>query len=239
MRSQYIEDAIKVLYQLAEVLPVTGRQCVVPLNELIGAYNLVCIEMATLTSEAASNYLLQRGAILQPQDQVSKEPLAGYVYVSKSVGYIFVEKDDLLVRRRFSVAHELGHYVLHFLPLLQQIAQAEYERIEITEALAWSNAEEEEAEEPPQGKVQPLQAELEELLPPYEQMELEANQFAAELLMPGLLVRELVQRFAVDCRGDDLVWRIATEMMMSRAAVKVRLRSLDLLPATAGVHKQG
>lgn len=234
-----IENSIKALFQLAEVPLVIGQHHVVPLNELVGAYNLVCIEMATLTSEDASNYLLQRGVILQPLHLVSKEPLAGYVYVSKRVGYIFVEKDDPLGRRRFSVAHELGHDVLHFLPLLEHTTHAEHELLEITEALTWGNVEEEEAEEPPQGKVQPLRAELEKLLPSYEQMELEANQFAAELLMPELLVRELVKRFAVDCRGDDLVWRLATEMMMSRAAVKVRLHSLALLPTPAGVHEEG
>lgn len=234
-----IENAIGELYQLAEVPPVTGKKHVVPLNDLVGAYNLACIEMLALTSEAASNHLLQRGVILQPLRLVSREPLAGYVYISKRVGYIFVEKDDPLGRRRFSVAHELGHYVLHFLPLLDHSTHADYELVEITEALTWGNAEEEEAEAPPQGNVQPLQSELVALLPSYDQMELEANQFAGELLMPELLVRELVQRFAVDCRGDDLVWRLATEMMMSRAAVKVRLRSLGLLPIPVGAHEEG
>jgi len=36
-----------------------------------------------------------------------------------------------------------------------------------------------------------------------------------------------------------LIWRLATEMMMSRAAVKVRLHSLALLPTPAGVHEEG
>ena len=79
---------------------------------------------------------------------------------------------------------------------------------------------------------QGVQADISIHLPPYEQMENEANQFAAELLMPVENVQHLLSRYAADCRGDDLVWRLATEMMVSRAAMRWRLRELHLLPLT-------
>jgi len=76
---------------------------------------------------------------------------------------------------------------------------------------------------------------LESLLPTYEQMEQEANQFAAELLMPEVIVRRLVEKYATDCRGDDLNWRLATEMLVSGTAMKRRLRELQL-PQIDTVH---
>jgi Zn-dependent peptidase ImmA (M78 family) len=61
-------------------------------------------------------------------------------------------------------------------------------------------------------------------------MEREANQFAAELLMPQPLVTELVARYAPQFQGEDLVWRLATELLVSRAAMRWRLKGLDFLP---------
>jgi Zn-dependent peptidase ImmA (M78 family) len=225
--SQRIEEATKELFSLAELPQTMEKLRIVPLNDLVGMYNLICTEIVGLTSEVASSFLLQRGAILNPLDVISKEPLAGYIYVGRSMGYIFVEKRDLLVRRRFSIAHELGHYVLHFLPLIEQFEQEEGEFIEIIETLLPPD-EDKDAEELPKGKVYAQQTKLESLLPPYEQMEQEANQFAAELLMPEVIVRRLVEKYAADCRGDDLNWRIATEMLVSGAAMKRRLRDLQL-----------
>lgn len=226
--SRSIEIAIRELYQLAEVPQPAEKQYIAPLNELVGVFNLRCIEIAGLTSEEASHYLLRQEVIAESLSTCSREPLAGYIYVGRSVGHIFVEKNDLLVRRRFSVAHELGHYVLHFLPLVEQLEQ-DGEPIEIIEAL---NTTDEEAQEPPVGKVYLLaRPDLEALLPPYGRMEYEANQFAAMSLMPDETVRGLVQAYATDCRGEDLIWRLATEMLVSKEAMKWRLRHLNLLPA--------
>jgi Zn-dependent peptidase ImmA (M78 family) len=235
--SQRIEEAIKELFRSAELLQAMEKLRVIPLNDLVGMYNLICTEITGLTSEVASNFLLQKGAIFNPLDVASKEPLAGYIYVGRSMGYIFVEKRDLLVRRRFSIAHELGHYVLHFLPLIEQFEQDGDEFIEIIEALS-SPGEDEDAEELPKGKVYAQQTKLESLLPTYEQMEQEANQFAAELLMPEVIVRRLVEKYATDCRGDDLNWRLATEMLVSGTAMKRRLRELQL-PQITGLDYAG
>jgi Zn-dependent peptidase ImmA (M78 family) len=226
--SQSIEAAICELYQLAEVPQQTEKRYITPLNDLVGIFNLRCIEIAGLTSEEASCYLLRQGVIAEPLSACNREPLAGYIYVGRSVGHIFVEKNDLLVRRRFSVAHELGHYVLHFLPLIEQLEQ-DGEVIEIIEAL---NKADEGAEEPPMGKVYlPFRTDLEALLPPYERMEYEANRFAATLLMPDETVKRRVHVYAADCRGEDLIWRLATELLVSKEAMKWRLHNLDLLPA--------
>jgi Zn-dependent peptidase ImmA (M78 family) len=200
------------------------------LNELLGGYNLTCIELIGLTSETASHFLMRRGAIFEPIHSANQEPLAGYIYVDSRNGYIFVERNDLLVRRRFSVAHEFGHYVLHFYPLLHAERLSDsYEPLEITEGLALFSADED-ADDLPEGRVvhaSHLQ------LPSYDQMEKEANQFAAELLMPAEAVQYLFTRYAPNCHGDDLIWRLATELLVSGAAMRRRLRDLHLLPLVA------
>jgi Zn-dependent peptidase ImmA (M78 family) len=85
-------------------------------------------------------------------------------------------------RRRFTIAHEIGHFVLH----PQRLAP---ERGGAVNA-AWQGQER------------------------------EADQFAAELLMPAALVREAVLE-----HGDDLR-RLADRFDVSRKAMQVRLRSL-------------
>ena len=228
--SQTITDAIAELYRICAMRPPTQQERVVVLNELLGGYNLTCIELVGLTSEVASHFLMRRGAIFEPIGSANQEPLAGYIYVDSSNGYIFVERDDLLVRRRFSVAHEFGHYVLHFYPLLRAERPSDsYEPLEITEGLALFSADED-ADDLPEGRV----VHTPDLhLPPYDQMEKEANQFAAELLMPAEAVQYLFTRYAPDFRGDDLIWRLATEMLVSGTAMRRRLRDLHLLPLVA------
>lgn len=228
--SQTITDAIAELYCISAMTPPTQQERVVVLNELLGGYNLTCIELVGLTSEAASHFLMRRGAIFEPIGSANQEALAGYIYVDSSNGYIFVERDDLLARRRFSVAHEFGHYVLHFYPLLRaQRLGDSYEPLEITEGLALFSADED-ADDLPEGRV----VHASHLhLPSYNQMEKEANQFAAELLMPAEAVQYLFTRYAPDCRGEDLIWRLATEMLVSGAAMRRRLRDLHLLPLVA------
>jgi Zn-dependent peptidase ImmA (M78 family) len=228
--TQSIEAVIAELYRIADIPRPTGTQGVVLLGELIGGYNLTCAEIVGLTSEAASNFLLRRGAILEPVDNTNQEPLAGYIYVNKTSGHIFVERDDFLVRRRFSVAHELGHYLLHFMPWIASGAfEDEYETVEITEALTPSSPEED-ADDLPLGQVRiSQQTECLPQFPSYGQMEREANEFAAELLMPMEVIRELMLHYAADCRGDDLIWRLSSEMLVSRAAMRWRLRELHAL----------
>lgn len=77
---------------------------------------------------------MQQGVMVENPDMMGHDELAGFLYVNTSYGCIFVEANDRLTRRRFSVAHELGHYLLHFLPLLEG-AERDQEYLELTEAL--------------------------------------------------------------------------------------------------------
>jgi Zn-dependent peptidase ImmA (M78 family) len=227
----FIRDAVTQLYRTAELSEPTSRRCIAPLGELVGTFNLTCTELAQLTQPAAMHYLLERGGIVELPEMDSPEPLAGFLHVDIHYGSIFVEVEDPLVRRRFSVAHELGHYLLHFQPLLS-MAKEDDEYCELTDALSRADAllhEEHTEGQPAVAAEETFIRNKQQLLPPFGQMEWEANQFAAELLMPFEVIEGLLARFVTYLRGDDLIWRMATEMLVSGESVQKRLSKLGLL----------
>jgi hypothetical protein len=226
-----LDRAIRELYATTGA-PRPSLCCpTVRLAELIGALNLTCSELGGLTQASAAQELARRGALLEEEGR-SGEPLAGFLYAVSGYGSIFVEQDDLVTRRRFSAAHELGHYLLHFRPLLEQ-TEEEAGPLEVCEALPRGN-DESEPDDMPHGQILlPLpELHMRQLLP-LAQMEREANRFAAELLMPSALVRELAGRARRHFSDEDLIWRLATDLLVSRAAMRWKLRSLGLLPHEA------
>jgi Zn-dependent peptidase ImmA (M78 family) len=186
--------------------------------------NVTCTELAGLTDQAAVDFLLRRGAIVEPPSQLGREPLAGFLYAGASFGSIFVERNDLVVRRRFSAAHELGHYLCHFRPFLSAI-ENDGEPMLDSFPIAEPEAE---PGDLPVGEIN-APGVMEFFGFTFEQMEREANQFAAELLIPGALVTDLGARYAPYFVGEDLVSRLASDMLVSRAAMRWRLRRLGLL----------
>jgi len=221
---------IDQLYQETGVEPSTsgnGRY-ITPLGELISSFNLVSKELVGLSPRAALQYLSQQGALIETTEEVGLDALAGFLYASTSYGCIFVEADDHFVRRRFSAAHELGHYLLHFQPLLL-MAEQDHEYPEFTEALYRGSVDDPEATESGRvGKTE--QYILQHRLPPEAQMEYEANQFATELLMPEGTVREIFARAMLRMNDDDLTAYLAREMLVSLEAMRWRLRNFGLLP---------
>ena len=215
------------LYETTGIAQPCEEQSIVPLSQLIGSFNLVCIEMPFLTQARALQYLADHGVLVETVD-VSFTPLedalAGFLFVNSLSGCIFVEQKDVLVRRRFSVAHELGHYVLHFQPLLVQ-AEQEQSYFELCEAQRSQVLGDHNSSEAGGYIEITEEGHLQRPSSPYHQMEREANQFAAELLMPA----ELVQRLVVHWRlleGDDFVRHLATEMLVSVESMSIRLQEL-------------
>jgi hypothetical protein len=222
MSTSVIADAVANLYLELSLPQPTVEQSVIALSTLVSSFNLMCAELSGLTIPVAGEFLLRRGGVIEPPETLTAEPLAGFLYATPNYGCIFVERDDLFVRRRFSAAHELGHYVLHFRPRFSEsLLQGE----PLLEALPRSDEEAEPGEFPlgqialPSVDNQPL---------PFEQMEREANEFAAELLMPVGIVQALIDRYRRYLDGEDLFRRLASEMLVSRAAVRWRLRNLGV-----------
>ena len=59
-----------------------------------------------------TEYLRREGV---PADDLGDpaDVLAGFVFAAGRVGWAFVRAADPLPRRRFTAAHELGHFVMH------------------------------------------------------------------------------------------------------------------------------
>ena len=67
-------------------------------------------EVANLTPVSAAAYVGREGPWLL--DRAEERSLHGCVIVSRSGGAILVEKSDDEAEKRFTIAHEVSHYIL-------------------------------------------------------------------------------------------------------------------------------
>jgi Zn-dependent peptidase ImmA (M78 family) len=225
-----IKSAITEVYKTAEIDPTSlGNFGIVPLRILIGAFNLECIELPNLSAKAAIEFLSKYDSTIQQDGGVDETLLAGYIYVTTSFGCIFVNQSDRITRRRFSVAHELGHFLLHFRPILDALKR-EGEIVSFHHA-DQTVADDETEDDYTQGKNNMAShntalIDYEGYLPSFNQMEVEADAFASELLIPNNI---LMVRLASLNLIDDLLGRhLATEFLVSRSAMERRLKELEL-----------
>jgi Zn-dependent peptidase ImmA (M78 family) len=151
---------------------------------------------------------------------------------------ILYEENEASQRQNFSIAHELGHYFLHYLPLMQPSEQPtlfELEDLEPDEPVRYfrcdsseistGETEEEASSLKAVLKDTQEQAKLAKIISfkqRADRYEWEANIFAAGLLMP----RELVQWLYTKHDGD--VGAIAHELQVSRRALVIRLNDMKL-----------
>lgn len=173
----------------------------VPLRDLIAAFNLVHSEVPALTYVCVARSLCPY--VEPPADFWRKQvPLAGFIFANAHGGWIFVNQDDPIPRRRFSAAHELGHFLLHFEPTT-------------------CNNEAGYMQDDPD-----ISEDDDELA----MIERQANRFAAELLMPEESCRRIIAQAQSKFGGSPmyLAHRLAAELLVSREAALWRMRSLGL-----------
>jgi hypothetical protein len=233
-RKAEISLAVKQVYELAGLDVDSFTSGIVPLNKIINSlpYSLVVEEEENLTYERAENFLSEQlGTTINIVGEPEKK-LAGFLCAYESEegsldGCVLVNKADIVARRRFSVGHEFGHYVLHFLPKLQQKQEdAISEFIVISEGLTYSEKAESIGDRP-SGCVQPQGIKLTQSI---DEMEEEANFFAAELLMPAVACEALAMRYRrrFGVKREVLAGRLASEFLVSPPAMKRRLKELNL-----------
>ena len=144
-----------------------------------------------------------------PVDRIAKQlgillaPLPGHDEISGAI----VRKDGHVViavnpahhhhRQRFTIAHELGHYFLH---------EGLEQHVDENFRVAWRNADSSKA---------------------VNWVEIEANRFAAELLMPtGFLKSDLDNLQTIDKRTVAL---LTTKYIVSGDAMKIRLSQMGII----------
>lgn len=199
-----MDDALRRAYLEAGLVWPPERDGPTPLNAIIGDLQLYHEEVPDLTRTRAVERMLATG-LPRPDVQPDETPLAGFIVVIGSLGAVFVRREDNLARRRFSAAHELGHFLMHVEP-----EQPEFVMQDTTAAMTEPSVEDDWLE---------LGA-----------REREANRFAAELLMPEPVVRRLCASYARRCRPTEqfLANHLASDLLVSREAARWRLRELGL-----------
>lgn len=231
-----ISDAIHFACREAGVAePGTTSGMITQLDELIAAFPLCSAEVVNLSRRSAVLYLAQRAsafAVAPPVPLDQNEALAGFLYAApvrgEAWGCILVEERDIIERRRFSVAHELGHYLLHFRPLVAQMGPESYTTF--VEGLGYQR-QAAEANDDFEGGALPeakllFREEEQQEREICEGLEREANAFAATLLMPELSCHRLVERYGGSLASAK---RLAGEFLVSPAAMRARLLDLGLL----------
>jgi IrrE N-terminal-like domain len=175
------------------------RRGPVPLAGYFAETGLDHVELPGLTRGAVTEYLRREGVPAEDLGDPA-DVLAGFVFAAGRVGWAFVSAADPLPRRRFTAAHELGHFVLHRATMGRFRADTDATLREANDDAV-------------------------------DRMEREANRFAAELLMPADVCRSraVELRDKHDCcpRGV-LVYRLSSELLVSREALRYRLQALGV-----------
>lgn len=125
--------------------------------------------------------------------------LSGMVYVKDSTPIIGVNALHHPNRQRFTIAHEIGHLILHRAEITKQIHVDKGFPMLMRDAASAAGVDE---------------------------MEIEANFFAAELLMPGEFLSRSLAGQSFDIDDDGTVNTLAKEYRVSAAAMRFRLGNL-------------
>jgi Zn-dependent peptidase ImmA (M78 family) len=129
------------------------------------------------------------------------DELSGMIHVKDGVPIIGVNSLHHPNRQRFTIAHELGHLALHRELITSQVhVDKGFPRL-----MRDANSAKGE-----------------------ERTEIEANQFAAELLMPKALVEKELAGRQFDIEDDAPLEEIAKKFRVSKQALELRIRSIQL-----------
>ena len=140
---------------------------------------------------------------LQVERAALGDGISGLLVIQDGRGIIGVNATQPAVRQRFTIAHELAHFVLHrdVMPVFidKQFLRPYLAAFRDT---ASSTGE--------------------------DWLEREANAFAAALLMPAEMVRLAIAELGVDVADDDALENLARRFQVSRQAMTFRVANLSL-----------
>lgn len=129
------------------------------------------------------------------------DELSGMIHIKDGVPIIGVNSLHHPNRQRFTIAHELGHLELH--------------RELITASVHVDKGFPAMMRDTTSAKGE-------------ERVEIEANQFAAELLMPRALIEKELSGKQFDMEDDKPLEEIAKKFRVSKQALELRIRTLNL-----------
>ncbi|SMH26625.1 ImmA/IrrE family metallo-endopeptidase [Mesorhizobium australicum] len=125
-----------------------------------------------------------------------EEDLSGMAYIKDGVGIIGVNALHHPNRQRFSAAHELAHHILHADVIREAVHVDKGIRVLFRDDVSSLGTE---------------------------PMEIQANAFAAELLIPGDLLATALEGGGVDIEDEARIEALARRFRVSPAAMRFRL----------------
>jgi Zn-dependent peptidase ImmA (M78 family) len=131
------------------------------------------------------------------------EDISGLLISKGDSTLIAVQESDHPNRQRFTIAHEIGHFHLR-----HQFEPGEHVHVDRGHIIT------------PRNSKSSTGVDLKEI---------EANQFAACLLMPSKLLLERIKALKVKSLCDDDVEKLAGEFKVSEQAMTIRLSTLGFL----------
>jgi len=127
------------------------------------------------------------------------DELSGMVFIKDGRPIIGVNALHHPNRQRFTIAHELGHFVLHRELITNSVHVDKQFRVLMRDGSAGTGTQ---------------------------KIEVEANQFAAALLMPDALVRKAISQHTFDIDDDTPLTELAKQFKVSRQTMEYRVRNL-------------
>lgn len=135
-------------------------------------------------------------------EQALPDDTSGVLVVDKGVPTVIVNASEGPYRQKFTIAHELGHFYMH-----------KPTGIHVDKKSAWAYRNE----------SSKLGTDM---------IEVEANQFAAEILMPEEVIGGYQKKHKITDFDDSMIEGLAKYLGVSFTAMTIRLTSLRLLKAS-------
>ena len=128
------------------------------------------------------------------------DDISGVLVIKQGKGFIGYNSKDAPVRQRFTIAHEFGHFVLH----------RDDEELFVDKSFAVVFRDSRSSK----GEIR---------------KEIEANAFAAALLMPAASLKQEIRKNYFDLADEDSLRTLANLFEVSISAMTYRIDNLDLL----------
>ena len=126
------------------------------------------------------------------------DDLSGMIYIKDGIPIIGVNSLHHPHRQRFTIAHELGHLELHREMITSEVHVDKDFPVLMRDPKSARGTE---------------------------KVEIEANQFAAELLMPEALIKQALESEPFDIDDDSPIEELAKKFRVSRQALEYRIRA--------------
>lgn len=126
------------------------------------------------------------------------EELSGMVFIKDGTPIIGVNSLHHPNRQRFTIAHELGHLMMHRDILSSEVHVDKQFRVLMRDAAAAAGTD---------------------------TIEIEANKFAAELLLPAFLIDDLLTTSTFDIDDQEPLDKLAKKFRVSKQTLEYRIRA--------------